>query len=85
MEVSIQASAIDQCAEKAVVARILHPRAYWNATDGPWGYSNTCVLQCVQQVYSKSVCKRMRVIDYGRYALRVTVLRHYYMHYIGLL
>ena len=32
-EVSIQAFAIDQCAEKAVVARILH--AYWNATDGP--------------------------------------------------
>ena len=26
----------------------------------------------------------MRVIVYGPYALRVTVLRHYYMHYIGL-
>ena len=36
-EVSILASAIDQCAEKSVVVRILHPRAYWKATDGPWG------------------------------------------------
>ena len=43
----------------------------------------------VYSVYSlrniaSSVCKRMRVIVNGRYALRVTVLRHYYMHYIGL-
>ena len=45
MEVSIQASAIDQCAEEAVVVRILHPGAYWKATDGPWGYSSTFVLQ----------------------------------------
>ena len=44
--VSIQASAIDQCAEKAVVDRILHPRAYWNATDGPLVYSSTCDTVC---------------------------------------
>ena len=45
-EVSIQASsALYRCAEKAVVVRILHPRANWRATDRPWGYSSTCVLQ----------------------------------------
>ena len=51
-EVSIQASAIDQCAEKDVVVRILHPRAYWKATDGPWGYSSTCVLQYSVQLFA---------------------------------
>ena len=51
-EVSIQASAIDQCAENAVMARILHPRAYWKATDGPWGYSSTCVLQYGVQLFA---------------------------------
>ena len=44
-----------------------------------------CSVYSLRNIYSQSVCKRMRVIDYGRYALRVTVLRHYYMHYIGLL
>ena len=71
-EVSIQASAIDQCAEKAVMARILHPRAYWKATDGSWGYSTVVRVYC-STVYSSlrriasRVCRRMRVIDYGRY------------------
>ena len=51
-EVSIQASAIDQCAEKDVVVRILHPRAYWKATDGPWGYNSTCVLQYSVQLFA---------------------------------
>ena len=50
-EDSIQAFAIDQCAEKAVIARILHPRAYWKATDGLWGYSTVVRVYC-STVYS---------------------------------
>ena len=45
-EVQCRQDAIDLCDVKAVVAKMRHPRAYWNATDGPWVYSSTCV-QCV--------------------------------------
>ena len=58
-EVSIQASATDQCAEKAVMARILLPRAYWKATDGPWGYSAVvrvyCSVYSLRKIASRSV------------------------------
>ena len=39
-------------------------------------------VYCLRNIANRSVSEC--VIVNGRYALRVTVLRHYYMHYIGL-
>ena len=62
-EVSIQASAIDQCAEKAVVLRILHPREYWKATDEPW--------DTVVRVYCSTVYRSLRNMGPGDTVVRV--------------